>query len=451
MPEPMPDPARGAGPELAGPELAGPELAGPADPDATPAGGTRTSGAPTNGAAVTDADVERIVRAEYARVVATLVRRYGDVDVAEEATAEALLVAVRTWRRDGLPPNPGGWLVTTAGHRALDRIRRDTARHARQKEAAVLTPEEPSDPLGAVDDDRLRLIFMCCHPALAVEARVALTLRLVAGLSMAEIASAFVVPETTMAQRLTRAKRKIKAARIPFGVPFAHDLPARVSSVMAVIYLVFNQGYFATSGDVPLREELCAEAIRLARLLRELLPDEPEVIGLLALMLLTDARRPARFDGETLVPLTEQDRERWLGPQIAEGHALVRECLRRQRPGYYQILAAINAVHTDGPATDWRQVLALYDQLTVVAPSPVVSLNRAVALAEVEGPAAALDVVDALNLVPYHAWHATRADLLRRLDRPVEASQAYEAAIALADNPAEREFLQVRRRLVTGD
>ncbi|SHM27536.1 RNA polymerase sigma factor [Cryptosporangium aurantiacum] len=397
-----------------------------------------------------DAEVDRIVRAEYARVVATLVRRFGDVDVAEEAAAEALLVAVRTWRRDGLPPNPGGWLVTTAGNRAIDRIRRDSARHARQKEAAVLTPEEAPDPLGAVDDDRLRLIFMCCHPALAVEARVALTLRLVAGLSMAEIASAFVLPETTMAQRLTRAKRKIKAAKIPFGVPFAHDLPSRVSSVMAVIYLVFNQGYLATSGDAPIREDLCAEAIRLSRLVRELLPDEPETTGLLALLILTDARRPARFEGGTLVPLTEQDRDRWLRPQIAEGHALVRECLRVQRPGYYQILAAINAVHTDGAATDWRQVLALYDQLSIVAPSPVVALNRAVALAEVEGPAEALAVVDALDLVPYHAWHATRADLLRRLDRRAEAAQAYEAAIALADNPAERAFLEGRRALVTG-
>ncbi|MFG1923554.1 RNA polymerase sigma factor [Cryptosporangium sp. NPDC048952] len=392
---------------------------------------------------VADADVDRIVREEYGRVVATLVRRFGDVDLAEEATGEALLVAVQNWRRDGLPPNPGGWLVTTAGNRAIDRIRRESVRDARQKEALVLTPES-TDPLGAVDDDRLRLIFMCCHPALAVEARVALTLRLVAGLSMAEIASAFVTPETTMAQRLTRAKRKIKAARIPFGVPFAHDLPARVSSVAAVIYLVFNQGYFATTGDVPLREELCDEAIRLARLLRRLLPDEPEVTGLLALLLLTDARRPARFDDGTLVPLAEQDRSRWSRPLIAEGHELVRECLRRQRPGYYQILAAINAVHTDGEATDWRQVLALYDQLMIVAPSPVVALNRAVALAEVEHPAAALAEVDALDLVPYHAWHATRADLLRRLDRPVEAAGAYEAAIALADNPAEREFLRGR-------
>jgi RNA polymerase sigma-70 factor (ECF subfamily) len=399
----------------------------------------------TDSPGVSDADVEQIVRNEYARVVATLVRRFGDVDLAEEATGEALLAAVRNWRQDGLPPNPGGWLVTTAGNRAIDRLRRESVRDVRQKEALVLTPQEPPDPLGAVDDDRLRLIFMCCHPALALQARVALTLRLVAGLSMAEIAQAFVLPEATMAQRLTRAKRKIKAARIPFGVPFLHDLPARVGSVAAVIYLVFNQGYLATSGDAPIREELCAEAIRLARLLRQLLPDEPEVTGLLALLLLTDARRPARFDDGTLVPLGEQDRGRWLQPLIAEGHALVRECLRRQRPGYYQILAAINAVHTDGPATDWRQVLALYDQLMVVAPSPVVALNRAVALAEAEGPGEALAVVDELNLVPYHAWHATRADLLRRLDRPAEARQAYESAIALADNVAEREFLAARR------
>ncbi|TQS44194.1 RNA polymerase sigma factor [Cryptosporangium phraense] len=396
-----------------------------------------------------DEDIERIVRAEYGRVVATLVRRFSDVDIAEEAAGEALVVAVQTWRRDGLPPNPGGWLVTTAGNRAIDRIRRESTRDARQKEAAMLTPPD-SDPLGAVDDDRLRLIFMCCHPALAVEARVALTLRLVVGLSMAEIAAAFVVEETTMAQRLTRAKRKIKAARIPFGVPFASDLPSRLSSAMAVVYLVFNQGYFATTGDVPLRGELCAEAIRLARLLRQLLPDEPETSGLLALLLLTDARRPARFEGTTLVPLAEQDRTRWIRPSIDEGHDLVRQCLKLQRPGYYQILAAINAVHTDGPASDWRQVLALYDQLMVVAPSPVVALNRAVALAEVEGPAAALTAVDALDLVPYHAWHATRADLLRRLGHDRDAAAAYESAIALADNPAERDFLTTRLASVRG-
>ncbi|MFI5956849.1 RNA polymerase sigma factor [Cryptosporangium sp. NPDC051539] len=400
--------------------------------------------------AASDEEVEAVVRAEYGRVVATLVRRFSDVDIAEEAASEALVIAVQSWRRDGLPPNPGGWLVTTAGNRAIDRIRRESTRDARQKEAAMLTPPD-SDPLGAVDDDRLRLIFMCCHPALAVESRVALTLRLVVGLSMAEIADAFLVPETTMAQRLTRAKRKIKAARIPFGVPFASDLPSRVNSAMAVVYLVFNQGYFATTGDVPLRDELCAEAIRLARLLRQLLPDEPETTGLLALMLLTDARRPARFEGTTLVPLAEQDRNRWIRPLIDEGHDLVRECLRIRRPGYYQILAAVNAVHTDGPATDWRQVLALYDQLMTVAPSPVVALNRAVALAEVEGPAVALTAVDALDLVPYHAWHATRADLLRRLGRDRDAAQAYESAIALADNPAERDFLTARRRLVTTD
>jgi RNA polymerase sigma-70 factor (ECF subfamily) len=306
---------------------------------------------------------------------------------------------------------------------------------------------EPSEPLGAVGDDRLRLVFMCCHPALAIEARVALTLRLVGGLTVAEIAHAFVLPETTMAQRLTRAKRKVQQARIPFGVPFAEDLPARLSSALAVVYLVFNQGYFATSGDRPMREDLCAEAIQLGRLLRGLLPAEPEVAGLLALMLLSDARRPARFIDGRLVPLGEQDRTRWLRPLITEGHDLVRECLATGRPGHYQILAAINAVHTDARTageTEWVQIVSLYDQLMVVAPSPVVALNRAVALAEVEGPRAALTTVDSLNLVGYHAWHATRADLLRRSGRQQEARSAYEAAIALSDNPAEREFLAMR-------
>jgi RNA polymerase sigma-70 factor (ECF subfamily) len=394
-------------------------------------------------AAMLDAEIGRVVRAEYSRVIAGLVRRFGDLDVAEEAVGEALLVAVQAWRRDGLPPNPGGWLVTTAGNRAIDRIRRDSARQARHREAGLLMASEPAQPLGAIDDDRLRLVFMCCHPALAVEARVALTLRLVGGLTVAEIAHAFVLPETTMAQRLTRAKRKVKLARIPFGVPFADDLPARVGSVLAVVYLVFNQGYFATSGDRPMREDLCAEAIRLGRLLRALLPAEPEVAGLLALMLLADARRPARFADGRLVPLAEQDRGRWLTELITEGHALVRECLAGGRPGYYQILAAINAVHTDGP-TDWPQIVALYDQLMTVAPSPVVALNRAVAVAEVDGPGPALAVVDDLDLVGYHAWHATRADLLRRLGRQAEARSAYEAAIALADNPAERDFLSER-------
>jgi RNA polymerase sigma-70 factor (ECF subfamily) len=392
-----------------------------------------------------DAEIDAVVRAEYPRVVASLVRRFGDLDIAEEAVSEAFLVAVQSWRRGGLPPNPGGWLVTTAGNRAIDRIRRDSARQARHREAGYLMATTAPEPLGAVDDDRLRLVFMCCHPALAVDARVALTLRLVGGLTVAEIADAFVLPETTMAQRLTRAKRKVKMARIPFGVPFASDLPSRVNSALAVVYLIFNQGYFATSGEVPLREDLCEEAIRLGRLLRQLMPSEPEVAGLLALMLLSDARRPARFVDGQLVPLGSQDRSRWLAPLIAEGHELVRECLRRQQPGYYQILAAINAVHTDGATTDWAQIVTLYGQLMAVAPSEFVALNRAVAVAEVDGPQVALAVVDGLDLPTYHAWHATRADLLRRLDRAGEAAAAYDMAISLADNPAEREFLRSRR------
>lgn len=408
------------------------------------------------GAGMADAHaaVERIYREEYGRVVASLVRRFGDIDIAEEAAGEALLVALERWPADGVPPNPGGWLTTTAGNRAIDRIRRESHRDAKHQAALMISPElhgddTPHEPTGIVEDDRLRLIFTCCHPALAPEARVALTLRLLGGLTVAEIAQAFLVPETTMAQRITRAKKKIAAARIPYRVPAAEDLTARLGGVLAVVYLVFNEGYLASSGEHSVREDLTGEAIRLGRILRHLLPEEPEVAGLLALMILTEARRPSRVDdrGE-LVPLRDQDRGGWDRDLIAEGHDLVRECLAIGRPGRYQLLAAINAVHTDAPdasATDWGQVAALYDQLYAVAPTPVVALNRAVALAELDGPEVALAEVDRLDLPTYHAWHATRADLLRRLGRSDEARAAYDAAIAVSGNAAERAYLARRR------
>jgi RNA polymerase sigma-70 factor (ECF subfamily) len=403
-----------------------------------------------------DARVEAVFRDQFGRVVASLARRFGDLDVAEEAAGEALVVALEKWRVDGIPPNPGGWLTTTATRRALDRIRRESRRDDKHRQAAMITDDDPHEPTGPVEDDRLRLIFTCCHPALAPEARVALTLRLLGGLTVAEIATAFLVPETTMAQRITRAKRKVAGAHIPYRVPGLADLPVRLDGVLAVLFLVFNEGYWATSGEAPVRRELAAEAIRLARVLRGLLPDEPEVAGLLALLLLTDARRDSRFAGGELVPLGEQDRAGWDREEIAEGLGLVRECLARARatgtaPGRYQLLAAVNAVHTDAPEardTDWSQVAALYDQLVVLDPSPVVRLNRAVALAELDGPAVALAEVDRLAgpaMAGYHAWHATRADLLRRLGRTGEARAAYDAAIGCAGNPAERAFLARRR------
>jgi RNA polymerase sigma-70 factor (ECF subfamily) len=388
--------------------------------------------------------------------VASLVRLFGDIDIAEEAAGEALLAAVEKWPVDGVPPNPGGWLTTTAGNRAIDRIRRESHRDAKHQAALMITDDTPHEPTGPLEDDRLRLIFTCCHPSLAPEARVALTLRLLGGLTVAEIATAFLVPETTMAQRITRAKRKVAGAHIPYRVPGLADLPGRLDGVLAVLFLVFNEGYWATSGEAPVRRELAAEAIRLARVLRGLLSDEPEVAGLLALLLLTDARRDSRFAGGELVPLGEQDRAGWDREEIVEGHGLVRECLARARatgtaPGRYQLLAAVNAVHTDAPDardTDWSQVAALYDQLVVLDPSPVVRLNRAVALAELDGPAVALAEVDRLAgpaMAGYHAWHATRADLLRRLGRTGEARAAYDAAIGCAGNPAERAFLARRR------
>ncbi|TYL55328.1 RNA polymerase sigma factor [Nocardioides sp. BGMRC 2183] len=400
------------------------------------------------------AGVEQVFRAEYGRLIATLVRRFGDIDLAEEAAGEALLIALEKWPVSGVPPNPGGWLTTTAGNRAIDRIRRERQRDTKHRAAAMLYDDTPPEPTGPVTDDRLRLLFTCCHPALAPEARIALTLRLLGGLTVAEIARAFLVPETTMAQRITRAKRKIAAAKVPYRVPEAEDLPARVDGVLTVLYLIFNEGYLASGEGEPIRAELTGEAIRLTRVLHQLL-DEPEVTGLLALVLLTEARREARVRDGMLVTLADQDRGGWDRALIAEGHTLVRECLAIGRPGRYQVLAAINAVHTDAPstaATDWTQVVALYDQLRRIDPSPIVALNRAVALAELDGPSVALAEVEALGdrLDGYHPWHAARADLLRRLGRSAEAADAYLAAIELTDNGAERAYLARRRGELVG-
>ncbi|GAA1127366.1 RNA polymerase sigma factor [Kitasatospora arboriphila] len=398
--------------------------------------------------------VARAHREEWARAVAALTRRFGDLDTAEEAVAEAFATAVERWPADGVPPNPGAWLTTTANRKAIDRIRRESKRDAKQREA-LMAYDEPPEPLGPVGDERLRLIFTCCHPALATGARVALTLRLVGGLTVAEIARAFLVQESAMGQRITRAKAKIKTARIPYRVPSAEDLPERVSAVLAVLYLVFNEGYLATGpGTDPVRHDLTAEAIRLTRLLRGLLPEDGEVAGLLALMLLTEARRTARVSPSgDLVALGEQDRGAWDTVLIAEGHRLVRERLATgAAPGRYQVLAAINAVHTSArhvDDTDWSQVVALYDQLLCLDPSPVVALNRAVALAELDGPGVALAAVDRLGdtLTGYHAYHATRADLLRRLGRSRESRAAYDRAVELAGNTAERAYLARRRDL----
>ncbi|MGW1964474.1 RNA polymerase sigma factor [Streptomyces sp. NPDC001935] len=371
-----------------------------------------------------------------------MIRFLGDIDLAEEAVQDAFATAMAKWPETGVPPSPAGWIITTARNRAVDRLRRESTRAARQAEAARLrTPDEPVEE-GPVRDDRLRLIFTCCHPALAPQAQVALTLRLLGGLTTAQIARAFLVPEPTMAQRIVRAKAKIREAGIPYRVPRDADLPDRVRGVLAVVYLVFNEGYGG-------RADLCAEALRLGRLLVELMPDEPEALGLLALMLLVEARRPARTtaDGD-LVLLAEQDRTLWDRDLITEGQALVRRCLRRARPGPYQIQAAVNAVHSDAPtaaATDWGQILTLYDQLMALAPSPVVALNRAVAVAETEGPERALALVEELDLEGYHAFHAVRAELLRRLGRDAEALRAYDAAIRLTGSAPERARLERTR------
>jgi RNA polymerase sigma-70 factor (ECF subfamily) len=394
------------------------------------------------------AAVERVFREEYGRLIASLVRRFGDIDVAEEAAGEALVTALERWPAAGVPPNPGGWLTTTAVNRAIDRIRREKQRDAKQQAALMYDDDEPPEHTGPVEDDRLRLLFTCCHPALAPDARIALTLKLLGGLTVAEIAQAFLVPETTMGQRITRAKKKIAAAKVPYRVPESGDLPVRLGGVLAVLFLVFNEGYLATGDGEPIRTELTGEAIRLARILRQLMPAEPEVAGLLGLLLLTEARREARVRADQLVPLGEQDRGSWNRALIEAGHALVRECLTINRPGRYQILAAINAVHTDAPTasdTDWSQVVALYDQLTWLDPSPIVALNRAVAVAELDGPSVALSLMDRLPLESYHAWHAARAEMLRRLGRSGEAKDAYDAAIAATQNSAERAYLTRKR------
>ncbi len=393
-------------------------------------------------------------RDEWARVVASLTKRFGDLDIAEEAAAEAFATAVERWPADGVPPNPGAWLTTTANRKAIDRIRRENKRAGKHQDAQLLYDnDDPPEPAGVIDDDRLRLIFTCCHPALAMQARVALTLRMVAGLTVPEIARAFLVQESAIGQRITRAKAKIKAARIPYRVPSAEDLPARVSGVLTALFLIFNEGYLATGpGTDPVRHDLTAEAIRLTRLIRALLPDDGEVTGLLALMLLTEARRTARISASgELVTLEEQDRGAWDAALIAEGHRLVRERLAAGvAPGRYQILAAINAVHTsarDVRDTGWSQVVALYDQLVRLDPSPVIALNRAIAVAELDGPEVALAIVDGLEhrLAGYHAYHAARADLLRRLGRGPQSRAAYDKAIELAGNTAETASLTRRR------
>jgi len=396
-------------------------------------------------AGIDEAAIGRIFRDNSGRSVATLIRIFGDIDIAEDAVQEAFAVALNKWPRDGLPPNPGGWITTTARKRAIDRLRRESRERELLGEIAASSPRyddpDPHEETGPVQDDRLRLIFTCCHPALSTEAQVALTLRLLGGLSTEEVARSFLLADPTMAQRLVRAKHKIKAARIPYRVPADHELPDRLRAVLSVVYLIYNAGL-----NSPSERGLCAEAIRLGRLLSTLMPDEPEVAGLLALLLFTEARRASRIRADgSLVLLGEQDRSRWDRAASQEGQQIVRWCLRRNQPGPYQLQAAINAVHADAATvedTDWSQIVTLYDQLLAVTPTPVVALNRAVAIGEVRGPEAAMALVDTLDLENYYPFHATRADLLRRLGRDKEAATAYARAAALAPTDAERDFLR---------